>query len=257
MVNIPVSSFENTEMFHVHRNVLKCDVNPENPNKVYRNIDYWAAPQVIYEISVKDRKTLEEYLAKYQQKILKDLYEAEYRRIEKAFRLTQGIKLNEYVEKRFGFKLMFSEDFAVAKDDGDFMWVRKETKDFGLGVMIQKVPYSNQNQFGEEKILNMLDTIMKHNVPGPTEGSYMATERRDLIESDTMTMDGQYAVETRCRWRCINDFMGGPMVNYTILMPDHKEVLMLTGYVYCPRFNKRDYLMQVDGICHSLKFGKK
>lgn len=257
IVNIPISSFENTEMFHVHRNVVKCDINPNNLNKVYKQIDVWAAPQVVFDIAAKDRQSLDSMLAKYQPIILKELYEAEYRRIYKAFRLTEGIKLNDYLQKRLGFRLTFSEDFAIAKDDDDFIWVRKETKDFGLGILIKTMPYSTQKQFSKAYILDNIDTIMKHNVPGPTQGSYMATERRDFIVSDTVKIDGQYAVETRCRWRCVNDFMGGPMVNYTILSPDNKQVITLTAYVYCPRFNKRDYLMQVDGICHSLKFDKK
>ena len=34
------------------------------------------------------------------------------------------------------------------------------------------------------------------------------------------------------------------------------QVVDLIGYVYCPRFDKRDYLMQVDGICRSIKWNK-
>ena len=39
-----------------------------------------------------------------------------------------------------------------------------------------------------------------------------------------------------------------------LFSPDGKQVVELTGYVYCPRFDKRDYLMQVDGICRSIKW---
>ena len=35
IVNIPVSSYKNTEMFRNHRNIIYCDVNPNNPDKVY------------------------------------------------------------------------------------------------------------------------------------------------------------------------------------------------------------------------------
>lgn len=48
--------------------------------------------------------------------------------------------------------------------------------------------------------------------------------------------------------------MGGPFVTYTLLSPDGKQVVEVTGFVYCPRFDKRDYLMQVDGICNSVKW---
>ena len=67
----------------------------------------------------------------------------------------------------------------------------------------------------------------------------------------------KYAVETRGLWRSFGDFMGGPFVNYTLLSPDGKQLVELTGFVYCPRFDKRDYMMQVDGICRSIKWTKE
>ena len=94
---------------------------------------------------------------------------------------------------------------------------------------------------------------MKREVPGPAEGSYMATERRVALEGRVVDLDGaKYCVETRGLWRLFGDFMGGPFVSYSILSPDGKQVVELTGYVYCPRFNKRDYLMQVDSIGRSI-----
>ena len=66
----------------------------------------------------------------------------------------------------------------------------------------------------------------------------------------------QYVIETRGLWRLFGDFMGGPFVCYSIVSPDGKEVVDLLGYVYCPRFDKRDYMMQVDGICRSIKWDK-
>ena len=49
LVNIPVSSFRNTEMFQAHRNVILCDINPDNPNKVYFHTDQHAEPQVVFD----------------------------------------------------------------------------------------------------------------------------------------------------------------------------------------------------------------
>ena len=51
--------------------------------------------------------------------------------------------------------------------------------------------------------------------------------------------------------------MGGPFVTYTMLDPTEKKVVMLTGYVFCPRnkpTTKRDLLMQVESICRTVKF---
>ena len=117
------------------------------------------------------------------------------------------------------------------------------------------MPYSDERQFDTAKIWNRLDTMMRREVPGPEEGSYMGTERRVALESRVVDFEGaKYCIETRGLWRLFGDFMGGPFVSYCLLSPDGKQIVELTGYVYCPRFNKRDYLMQVDGICRSIKW---
>ena len=155
----------------------------------------------------------------------------------------------------------FSNEFSLAKQDIDFAWVRKEAKDFGIGVLIDVFPYTDQNVFDEQNILDRLDTIMKRHVPASADNSYTGIERRKengeylapLVRRQ-VEFDSDYCIETRGSWRSFGDFMAGPFVNYTFLSPNKKKVIMLTGYVYCPRnkpWTKRDLLMQVEGICWS------
>lgn len=266
IVNIPVSSYTNTEMFRNHRNILLCDVNVGNPNKVYMHIDEYAAPQVVFDFAVKDQGTLCERLRKYQQNIIDELYKAEHRRVIKAFRGMNNFELNERIAKKFGFRLTFSNEFALAKEDQNFAWIRKEAKYFGIGLLIDVVPYTDRKIFEEEHLLNRIDTIMHRHVPASQEGSYMGLERRRDAEGYYLapiylrTVDfpnSEYCVEARGNWRTFGDFMGGPFVSYAILSPDQKNVIILTGYVYCPRnkpWTKRDLLMQMESVCYSLEF---
>ena len=143
----------------------------------------------------------------------------------------------------------------MANQSDGFAWIMKRTKDFDLNVLVHVEPYREQSQFEPDKIYNRLDTTMRRNVPTQAEDSYMGTERRVELTSRVVEFEGvQYAVETRGLWRSFGDFMGGPFVSYTLLSPDGKQLVELIGFVYCPRFDKRDYLMQVDGICRSIKW---
>jgi hypothetical protein len=261
IVNIPVSSYKNTEMFQNHRNIIFCDVNPGNPDKVYMHIDEYAAPQVVFDFAVKDQASLRDMLRKYEHHILDQVYNAEHRRVIKAFKGMENFKINEAIRKQFGFGLMFSNEFAIAKQLDGFAWIRKEAKDFGIGVLVDVFPYENQNVFDEQHILDRLDTIMKRHVPASADSSYTGIERRKengeylapLVRRQ-VEFDSDYCIETRGSWRSFGDFMAGPFVNYTFLSPNKKKVIMLTGYVYCPRnkpWTKRDLLMQVEGICWS------
>ena len=258
LVNIPVSSLHNTQMFQMHRNIILCDVNPENPDKVYIGHDKWATPQTMVDIAASSDSALESLLRRYEKVIKREIYNDEHQRIINAFHNIRNVELMQRIKQKFGFEMTFSEDFRMAQtatDDPDFAWVHKETKDFSLGVLIHTMPYRDEGQFAEEKILNRLDTIMRRKVPGPAEGSYMGTERRmELVHNKVDYHGSSYCIETRGLWRTFGDFMGGPFVTYTVLSPDGTQIVEVTGYVYCPRFNKRDYLMQVEGICNSIRW---
>lgn len=258
VVNIPVSSLHNTQMFRMHRNIILCDIDSTNPDKVYISHDRWASPQTLVDIAASSDSALQDLLRRYEKVIKKEIYKDEHQRIINAFHGTRNVELMQRVKEKFGFSMTFSEEFRMAKtatEDPDFAWIHKETKDFSLGVLIHTMPYRDESQFAEEKILNRLDTVMRRNVPGPAEESYMGTERRMAIEQNRYDYEGsKYCIETRGLWRVFGDFMGGPFVTYTVLSPDGQQIVEVTGYVYCPRFDKRDYLMQVDGICNSIRW---
>lgn len=255
VVTIPVSSLENTQMFQMHRNIVLCDIKEGNPDKVYIHHDHWAEPQVFVDIAASSEAQLQSLLRRYADRIVEEMIKTEYRRMDDVFYRDRNVDLMRRVEDKFGFSLSLPQEFSMAKEDDGFAWLRKETKDFGLNVLVHVEPYRDQQQFSDEKILNRLDTIMKRYVPGPAEGSYMGTERRADIVTRVVEFEGaKYAVESRGQWRLFGDFMGGPFVSYAILSPDGTQLIELTGFVYCPRFDKRDYLMQVDGICRSIKW---
>ena len=257
VVNVPVSSLRNTHMFQMHRNIIILEVKDGNPDKVYIDRDKWAEPQVVVDVAASSEASLRDLLRKYEPNIVNAIYDAEHKRMAKAFFNNRNVELMKRVREKFGFELTFSEDFMWAEEDDGFAWIRKETKDFSLGVLVNVTPYRSQDQLMPEKIHNRLDTIMRRHVPSPSEDGYMGTERRVDFETRKVDYEGcNYCIETHGLWRLMEttDRMGGPFVAYSMLSPDSKNIVELIGFVYAPRFDKRDYLMQVEGICNSLKW---
>lgn len=258
VVNVPVSSLHNTQMFKMHRNIIICDIKAGNPDKLYIHHNMWSEPQVVVDIAASSEEQLRAMLRKHAALILEEIYRTEYDRMGRVFFKDRNVDLMNRVKKKYGFSLTLPQEFSWAKEDGDFLWLRKETKDFGLGVFVNVMPYRDEVQFDSVKILNRLDTMLRREVPGPAEGSYMGTERRVEPTRRRVDFDGsKYCIETRGLWRTFGDFMGGPFVSYCLLSPDGTQVVEVMGYVYCPRFDKRDYLMQVDGICRSIKWDEE
>ena len=259
VVQIAPATFEGNSMFQAHRNILMLQIDPNGLNKVYLENNKWALPQVVVRLVANSRQALDSMLIANKDRLLLEYYNMEYVRMAKVFSQTPNVKIKNMIKEKYGFTLAVPEEFSHAKTEGNFMWIRKEAKDFGLHVYISTAPASDAKAFEEASILDNLDTLMKRYVPGPAEGSYQATERRDFFYTRKVKIGEIEAVETRGLWRLFGDFMGGPFVCYTLLSPDGESVITLVGCVYSPSERnkmvmKRDLLMQVDGICRSITF---
>lgn len=261
VVHIVPSSFEGNTMFQAHRNILILEVDPQNINKIYIDKDVWASPQVVIRMTASDRRSLDSMLLVRKERLREEFYTQEYRRMNKVFSQNPDFKIQKYIQDKYGFSIVIPDEFALAKlkEQNDFTWVLKRTKDFDLHLYINSLPAVGPKDFEEATILDNIDTMLRRNVPGPSEGSYPGVERRDFFYTRNVVLaDSIPAVETRGLWRTYNDFMGGPFVCYTFSLPGSDRVITLMGSIYSPSERskmvmRRDLLMQVDGICRSLK----
>ncbi len=58
------------------------------------------------------------------------------------------------------------------------MWVSHETPMISQGVIISFINYSDTAQLQKETLIHQIDSVLKENVPGALEGSYMTMEKR-------------------------------------------------------------------------------
>lgn len=261
VVKILPNDFDGNTMFQAHRNILILEVDPLGVNKVYLEYDQWSTPQVVIRIAANSRESLDSMLLANEERLLKEYYTQEYRRMDKIFSATPGVKIINTIKEKYGFALSIPEEFTIAKmkEETDFTWILKQTKDFDLHLYLYKQAPKDATDFEEAKILDKIDTLLKRYVPGPSEGSYPGVERRDLFYTRDVILGTVKAVETRGLWRTYNDFMGGPFISFTFLSPDKTQLYTMICCVYSPSQRnklsmKRDLLMQLDGICHSIKF---
>jgi len=252
--NIPVSSFENTGMFQAHRNVVLIEINDtfKNTFEIYK--DLYANPQLIFSFK---NNSKDDFIKLFNDKkllIFNAFNDLERTRINAAFKAVEQVNVKEEIMKLLGFYLVVPEGFSVAKKTSDFMWIRKEAKDFSQGIIISVSPYKNVMDLDVERIIEKRDSTTKKHIPGPTDGSYMTSEKEFKPFSKEINFNGLYAVEIRGLWKVEGDFMGGPFVNYTFVDEKNNRVIMLDGYLYSPRKPKRDLLKQLESILYTFKF---
>ncbi len=67
---------------------------------------------------------------------------------------------------------------------------------------------------------------------------------------------GRDFAQVRGMWEVQNDFMGGPFVSHSFYSPDGSEIFVAEAWVYAPKFDKRQYLRQVESLLYSWEWKK-
>lgn len=246
-----------SDMFHKHKNIIEVEINPTLEKAVAETAeDLWSAPQRYVKISA---PTTIAWLEMFDQQ--KEIYQQWFDKVERArimnvFRPNKDEAIAAAIAKRFGFELTVPQGFFVAKDEADFMWIRKEQERSSACLVIYQTAYKDTVQFSTPSLVAMRDMKLQQYIPGPLEGSYMATETEFVppLVRPVKDYPAGYTVEMRGMWRVVNDFMGGPFVSYTFANPRSGQLVTVEGYYYEPNQKKRNQMLQLEAIAYSLKF---
>ena len=255
LVNIEPKRFNESNMFQRHRNVFIVEFDTAAEPKLELLQDAWAFPQAVAKFSVPDTEAFGRLFSENKENLLSLFYMKEYQRIQKAFKSTEAVDVTERLRRQFGIMMVFPDGFDFAAAGKDFGWIRKESKDYGQGIIFSIHPYTSVEEFQTGNIIAWRNAMCR-NIPGPAEGSYMSTElevAEFYPQSRPVDINGLYAVETRGLWRLEGDFMGGPFVNYLIADTARRRLIMVDAYLYSPRKPKRDLLLQMEAVARSFK----
>ena len=255
LAHINLSGF--SDMLKKHKCILEVEIDPTlEKAKAETAENLWAAPQRYVKISAPSIGAWVD-LFETQKELYQQWFDkVERERIMNVFRATKDDAIALAIAKKFGFVLTIPQGFFIAKDESDFLWIRKELERSSACIVIYQTPYKDTIQFSTNSLLAMRNVMMQQYIPGPLEGSYMATETEFVPPLVSVVRDfpAGYTVEMRGMWKVVNDFMGGPFVSYTFADARTGNLVTLEGYYYEPNQKKRNQLLQLQSILYSLKF---
>ena len=123
------------------------------------------------------------------------------------------------------------------------------------GVLIYKYPVAG-NDLTLNKIIARRNAILKDNVPGMFENTWMTTGTYMPPTLEFIRFRGRDFAQVRGLWEVENDYMGGPFVSHSFYSPDGSEIICAEAFVYAPKYDKRQYLRQVESILFSWEWAK-
>jgi len=253
VVNVPPDAFK---AFETTRNIVLTRILPSVAEpSVTIQYNVWAKPQVVVTVQAADEAGFVKIFAAKSDMIIAAILKAEKMRLMELYAQDKYKEhiISDSLLKEHKFNLNIPKGYDIVKDSSDFVWIRYESPLTSQGILAYWYPYVSDSAFVTKYLLQKRDSILRNHVPGAIPGSYMTTERRFIV-SQAFTYKGNYSVEIRGLWKVNGDFMGGPFVSLTTLDLARKRVLTVEGYIYSPKYNKRDYLRQVEAMIYSVSF---
>lgn len=168
----------------------------------------------------------------------------------------KNIGVEKIIKEKIGAEMEIPQEYFVAVEEENLIWLRKETGELSSNIFIHKLPYRDQKQFTKEGIRTIRDSLGRKYVTTDVKGAYMRTNDVDLpMFATPMQLNGNYAVEARGIWDLVNDFMGGPFIGYLIHNKDTNELLYVEGFVHAPSTTKRKFMERLENLLRRTKFG--
>ena len=184
-------------------------------------------------------------------------------------RITQNIykgneqrSVSQQLLKEYGFSLRipFGYDRVPLSDNiQNFVWLR-QLGDIDKSLVVTFKDYTSEDAFSPDNILAFRQQQLgKYLVDD--DKTYMTvqdvvTDELDtvtLVEFDTVTFQGKFAVEARGLWKLSNSSRGGGFLSYTFVDEAQDRLYYIEGYVDSPGEKKRPSIRELEAILHTFR----
>lgn len=244
-----------TNMFQSHRNIIMVHIDQdvkEDGITFYNN--KWARPQCIIMINAKGLDEAVAVVRRDYEKIRARLEQAERDRVVASARLYEAKEIRENVAERFGGSIVFPSGYVIKKIHDSFAWIGNDNTYVYKDILVYRYPANGKDDLQPETIIAQRNRILKENVPGMFDGTYMTTSQVAEPKVSYINYKGHDFAETRGFWEVENDFMGGPFVSHSFYSLDGSEILVFEAFVYAPKYDKRQYMRQTESLLYSFQW---
>ena len=243
----------NSNMFRTMRNVIKVDIQniySQPKFKFARNV--YSYPQMIMTLQAPDEASLAEYINANQQSIIDFFTKAEMNREIENLREKHNPEVSRLAQEILDVDVWVPWEINRFKKGKDFFWASTNVGKKDMSIVLYAYPYTDKNTFTLEYFLQKRDSVMKANIPGGPEGSYMTTNHNYVYVEDA-TVRGKYAQVARGLWRVQGDRMGGPFVSHSRVDEANGRIVVAEAFIYAPESLKRDLIRRMEAALYTVQ----
>ncbi len=238
------------------RNILIVEVSPRYTQpRISYSTDVWARRQAVVRLTMPSRDGITTLLEKHGKKIQDFFVKSERKTYQNYLASAHNSQMEKKAFDQFGIKMLIPFEMIHYNFGDNFMWLSNGSANVRQDLVIYSYPYTSLDNLKPENLIHMRDSVMKANIPGPDEGSYMGTELVYHTPSvREIAVNDAYCVEMHGLWRVMNGgLMGGPFVSHTRIDELNNRIITVEGFVFAPEKDKRNYIRQLEAMLYTVQ----
>lgn len=253
IIQLPHRNF--AQIFKTNRNIIIIEIKENAKNRLAINSEVWSTSQLIVTITASSDKIAAETIRKNGKALIDYFNNKEIERLQAANNQFKNQKVAKVLKEKFNIELIIDTYYRVANEDSNFVWLRKEKMagehPISQGLLVYSYPYISDTTFSVYSLTNKRNEFTKKYVRGAVDSTYMQSYAEYVPNEKELSINGLYAKELRGLWFIKGDFMGGPYVNYSFVDEKRNQVICIDGYVFAPKFDKREFLRELEAFALS------
>lgn len=252
VVNVTRTTFG--DLYITHRNVIFVEIGTGKSQRAAFNSSVYSYSQLVITLEGESEEDIIALIEKQGKAIVDKINITERDRLVSYYK--QSLNSQNYTNLRENHKLNLyvPSNFAMDVNDKGFVWLSYETPLTTQSILIHYFDYNGENYFNEDSLKAIRNNLTKARIKGPVDGTWMVIEDRLPVWFSAFRFRDRDYAEMKGLWTLENGFMGGPFITMATKDEVNNRFVMLDGYVYAPKDDKRELLRQVEAIMFTLSF---
>lgn len=250
---LPVNPSGFRDIYVSHRNIIQVTIDPgiQKPAVTYTR-NKWAETQLVVNISAADTASLAAAVRENSDEIRRSINDAERERLITWLTNSAGKHRSVLNTGEARWELAIPAGWKPDFNRDDIMMLSLETPSTTQSVMVS-VTGRTTPRIGCFELADLTQKRMSDEVKGPDGGSFMVIEQRMPVSCRSFRRYDADYIEMRGLWTLEGGFMGGPFISYAFIDSATARAVIVTGFVYAPKEEKRELLRQVEALMYTVK----
>ena len=248
---IQINSIDFSRIFKTHRNLII--VQKGQQSKVYFDTKTYAQNQWLCIVEYQKIEDLNRLLGQYAPIMAYQIAQKEQERYTSVLPPKRQCEALSNGFKGFSLNFGLPSEYKLVLETNRFYWFEYNPPDKEIVKGVFVYEYNSTSSFNSNTILSARDSVLQQFVFGPSEGSYMTTERLYPPYISTYTHNTLKGLKVKGLWKMQNAFMGGAFVSHFLNDTINDRVLVIEGFLFNPGKDKRNSLQELEWLISDFK----